>query len=157
MFSGLIDSKLRSLAGYTWLFWKSHHIQISKLCSILVISYITLRKIANLQRKNRRVFGKTSPLRLSFGPHTSPGRIWSFCPVWDGGKTSEYHCCYICIWMDIYSGWWFWPSWKIWKLVRIINPNIWKNTNVPNHQSVLNVKNQCDIFEISVVDGSYIC
>ena len=33
----------------------------------MVISYITLRKIANLQRKNRRVFGKTSPLRLSFG------------------------------------------------------------------------------------------
>ena len=24
------------------------------------------------------------------------------------------------------SGWWFWPSWKIWKSVGIIIPNVWK-------------------------------
>ena len=35
---------------------------------------------------------------------------------------------YLFIYLFIYhTGWWFQPLWKIWKSVRIIIPNIWKN------------------------------
>jgi hypothetical protein len=41
-----------------------------------------------------------------------------------------------------YSGWWFQPLWKMWKLVGMIIPNIyiyiWKNKiHVPNHQPAI--------------------
>ena len=45
---------------------------------------------------------------------------------WHNSYHSEFETC---------SGWWFQPIWKIWKLVGMIIPNIWKNNNpVPNHQ-----------------------
>ena len=30
------------------------------------------------------------------------------------------------------TGWWFWQSWKIWKSVGMIIPNIWEKKNVSN-------------------------
>ena len=42
--------------------------------------------------------------------------------------------------IKIQSGWWFEPFWKIWKSVRMIIPNIWKNKiHVPNHQPAVNL------------------
>ena len=39
------------------------------------------------------------------------------------------------LWLEIVSGWWFEPLWKIWKSIGMIIPNIWENKiDVPNHQ-----------------------
>ena len=43
-----------------------------------------------------------------------------------------------CSLLNLSSGWWFQPLWKIWKSVGIILPNTWKNkSHVPNHQPAM--------------------
>ena len=73
--------------------------------------------------------------------HPSCGRTWRIdqppsCPF-DQGSTREKKWSVWKIQTDIHciSGWWYiYPLWKIWKLVGMIIPNIWKIKNVPNHQ-----------------------
>ena len=48
-----------------------------------------------------------------------------------GLKDSDVVSCCICgsTMLKEYPGWWFQHLWKIWKSVRVIIPNIWKNQN----------------------------